>query len=251
MDSRSLVLCFASALLATTSAIYGWKFLKKRNFLLGFEWLIVTVSSTNALIYFATHFEISGFISHVLDAFSRGFGMPLVAVAGLMAVTRGYRPSGRQDAVLFGISIVGTVVLVSGLIAKVQPYFYVAAWACLTIYLTEFVRKLLAAGERLHALTTTVAMVASQAIACIYDFYPIPGGEHSVLLNFYVLALVTWSYMTAVLYYAYCALERAGQTHDASRFRSTRNGGNASRKCVASCDDTRQGRPSCRRAAQD
>ncbi|NHV28641.1 hypothetical protein [Burkholderia sp. D-99] len=224
MDSRSLVLCFASGLLATTTAIYGWKFLKKRNFLLGIEWFIVTVSSTNALIYFATHFEISGLISHVLDAFSRGFGMPLVAVAGLMAVTRGYRPSGRQDVVLFGISIVGTIVLVSGLIAKVQPYFYVATWAWLTIYLAGFVRKLLAAEERFHAMTTTVAAAASMAIACIYDFYPIPGDEHNVVLNFFVLALVTWSYMTVVLYYAYCALERAGQTHDASRLRSTRSG---------------------------
>ena len=224
MDSRTLALCLASALLATTTATYGWKFLKRRNFLLGIEWLIVTVSSTNALIYFATHFELSGLVSHVLDAFSRGFGMPLVAVAGLMAVTRGYRPSGRQDVALFAISIVGTAILVSGVIAKVQPYFYVAAWAWLTIYLAGFVRKLLAAGERFHAMTTTVAAVTSMAIACIYDFYPIPGDEHNVVLNFFVLALVTWSYLTVVVYYAYCALERAGQTHDASRFGSNRSG---------------------------
>ena len=62
------------------------------------------------------------------------------------------------------------------------------------------------------------------AIACIYAFYPIPGDEHNVVLNFFVLALVTWSYLTVVVYYAYCALERAGQTHDASRFGSNRSG---------------------------
>jgi len=225
MDSRTLVLCFASALLATTTAIYGWKYLKKRNYLLGIEWLIVAVSSSNALIYFATDFEISGLISHVLDAFSRGFGMPVIAVAGLMAVTRGYKPSWRQDVLLFGISIVGTVVLVSGLVTKELPYFYVAMWALLTIYLAGFIRKLLAAGERFHALTLTIAMLTSLAIACIYDFYPIPGDAHNVVLNFYVLALVAWSYLTVALYYAYCALERAGQAHDASRLRATRNAG--------------------------
>ncbi|MCA8022511.1 hypothetical protein [Burkholderia metallica] len=225
MDSRSLVLCLASGLLATTTAIYGWKFLKKRNYLLGIEWLVVTVSSSNALIYFATQYETSGLISHFLDAFSRGFGMPIVAVAGLMAVTRGYKPSGWQDVALFGLSVAGTVVLVSGIFARELPYFYVVMWGWLTIYLAGFVRKLLAAGERFHAMTSAIAAVTSLAIACIYDFYPIPGDAHNVVLNFYVLALVTWSYLTVVLYYGYCALERAGQARDASRFRSTRNGG--------------------------
>ncbi|KVR37848.1 hypothetical protein [Burkholderia ubonensis] len=213
MDQRTFVLCLASALLATTTCIYGWKFVKKRNYLLGIEWLIVTVSSTNALIYFATGFEIPGLVSHVLDAFSRGFGMPIVAVAGLMAVTHGYKPSVRQDVALFGMSFAGTAVLVgAGFIARVLPYFYVAMWALLSIYLAYFVRRLLAAGQLFHAVTTTVALVASQVIACIYDFYPIPGDAHNVVFNFFVLALVTWSYVTASLYYAYCALERANRT---------------------------------------
>ncbi|KWA71560.1 hypothetical protein WL28_12435 [Burkholderia ubonensis] len=212
MDQRTFVLCLASAWLATTTCIYGWKFVKKRNYLLGIEWLIVTVSSTNALIYFATGFEIPGLVSHVLDAFSRGFGMPIVAVAGLMAVTHGYKPSARQDVALFAMSFAGTAVLVgAGFMARVLPYFYVAMWALLSIYLAYFVRRLLAAGQLFHAVTTTVALVASQAIACIYDFYPIPGDAHNVVFNFFVLALVTWSYVTASLYYAYCALERANR----------------------------------------
>jgi hypothetical protein len=64
------------------------------------------------------------------------------------------------------------------------------------------------AGHALHALTTTLGLVAAQAIACIYDFYKIPGEETNVVFNFYVLALLTWSYLTVTLYYAYCALER-------------------------------------------
>ncbi|KVN24043.1 hypothetical protein WJ63_19105 [Burkholderia pyrrocinia] len=223
MDHRTFVLCLASGLLATTTCTYGCKFLKKRNYLLGIEWLIVTVSSTNALIYFATGYEISGLISHVLDAFSRGFGMPIVAVAGLMAVTHGYKPSARQDVALFALSFAGTAVLVgAGFIAKVLPYFYVAMWALLSIYLACFVRRLLGAGLLFHAMTTTVALVASQVIACIYDLYPIPGDAHNVVFNFFVLALVTWSYVTASLYYAYDALERANRTARAGDTRSAR-----------------------------
>ncbi|WGY71358.1 hypothetical protein KEC55_30695 [Burkholderia cepacia] len=207
MDHRSLVLCLSSATLAMTTGVYGLKFVRKRNFLLGFEWWIVTISATNALIFFATESPVSYGISHFLDAFSRGFGMPVIAVAGLMAVTHGYRPSVRQDVLLFVLAAAGTVVLVTaGFLQHVLPYFYVTMWTLLSIYLVGFVMRLLRAGHAFHALTTAVALVASLAIACIYDFYKIPGEETNVVFNFYVLALLTWSYFTVVLYYAYCAL---------------------------------------------
>lgn len=92
MDYRSLALCLSSATLAATTGVYGFKFVRKRNFLIGLEWWIVTISASNAVIFFATESPVSYFISHFLDAFSRGFGMPVIAVAGLMAVTHGYRP---------------------------------------------------------------------------------------------------------------------------------------------------------------
>ncbi|KER74627.1 hypothetical protein [Burkholderia aenigmatica] len=209
MDHRSLALCLASATLAATTGVYGFKFVRKRNFLLGFEWWIVTISATNALIFFATESPVSYGISHFLDAFSRGFGMPVIAVAGLMAVTHGYRPSVRQDALLFVLATVGTIALVAaGVLHSVLPYFYVTMWTLLSLYLAGFVMRLLRAGHVFHALTTAGALVASQAIACIYDFYRIPGDETNVVFNFYVLALLTWSYFVVVLYYAYCALER-------------------------------------------
>lgn len=208
MDHRSLVLCLSSATLAMTTGLYGFKFVRKRNFLIGIEWWIVTISASNAVIFFATESPVSYFISHFLDAFSRGFGMPVIAVAGLMAVTHGYRPSMRQDVTLFVLATLGTVALVAGVLQHALPYFYVAMWTLMSIYLAGFVWRLVRAGHALHALTTTLALVASQAIACIYDFYKIPGEETNVVFNFYVLALLTWSYLTVALYYAYCALER-------------------------------------------
>ena len=44
-------------------------------------------------------------------------------------------------------------------------------------------------------------------MACIYDFYPIPGDDTKAI--FLSIALVTWSYMLIQLYYAFFALERA------------------------------------------
>ncbi|KVL55205.1 hypothetical protein WS99_10160 [Burkholderia territorii] len=214
MDHRSLALCLSSATLAATTGLYGFKFVRKRNFLLGFEWWIVTISASNAVIFFATESPVSYAISYFLDAFSRGFGMPVIAVAGLMAVTHGYRPSMRQDVTLFVLATLGTFALVGGVLQHALPYFYVAMWALMSIYLAGFVLRLVRAGHALHALATTIALVAAQAIACIYDFYKIPGDETNVVFNFYVLALLTWSYLTVTLYYAYGALERdAGRSN--------------------------------------
>lgn len=209
MDIKNLILSLACLLLATTAAIYGYKFLKKRNYPLGFEWLIVAISATNLMLFYATGLEVGYRISMFLDAFSRGFGVPFITVVGLMMVTHGYKPSKLVDIVVFVLAFAGTFVLIlSDFMVKPLPYFYVAMWTLFSIYLAYFAKKLLSVGETRHAIYVILALVLSQAIANIYDFYKIPGEETNIVFNFFVLALVTWSFLLAVLYHAYCALER-------------------------------------------
>lgn len=209
MDLRSLVLALSSALLALSSFFYGWKIIKKRNYLLGLEMWIVGISATNAIVFFVTGNVVSYEISHFFDAFSRGFGMPVIAVAGLMAITHGYKPSIRQDVAVFATAFALTFVLVGAdFIAGVLPYFYLAMWIWLSIYLAYFVKRLLNVGATLEALGVAVSLATSLAIAGIYDFYKIPGEETNVVLNFYTLALCTWAFLMPAIYYGYCALER-------------------------------------------
>ncbi|WP_431825216.1 hypothetical protein [Burkholderia sp. F1] len=209
MDIRALILCLSSVLLALSSYFYGWRFWKKRNYLLGIEMWIVGISATNVIGFFAIGSAISYEISHFFDAFSRGFGMPIISVAGMMAVTHGYKPSIRQDVAVFMASFAGAFVLVrSDFIAGILPYYYVAMWTLLSIYLAYFIKRLLGIGARPQAIAVLLALVTSQGIACIYDFYKIPGEETNVVLNFYVFALNTWAYFMPAIYYAYCALER-------------------------------------------
>ncbi|WP_043288759.1 hypothetical protein [Paraburkholderia oxyphila] len=209
MDLRSVVLVLSSALLALSSFFYGWKIVRKRNYLLGLEMWIVGISATNAIGFFATGNAVSYEISHFFDAFSRGFGMPIIAVAGLMAITHGYKPSIRQDVAVFVASFALTFVLVGAdFIAGVLPWYYLAMWIWLSIYLAYFVKRLLSVGAVLEALGVTVSLMASLAIAGIYDFYKIPGEETNVVLNFYTLALCTWAGFMPTIYYGYCALER-------------------------------------------
>lgn len=210
MDPRDLVFLLACALLLTTGYIYGYKFLRKRNYLLGLEWLVVAFSATNFLAFGLTESEVAYFISYFCDAFSRGFGIPIIAVMGLMSVTHGYKPSILVDIVAFVLAIAGTFVLISAeFLSPLLPYFYVGMWALFSIYLLYFAKRLLGAGVTGHAIAVVAALIAGQAIACIYDFYKIPGDETNIVFNFYVLALVTWSFLIAVSYHAYCALERS------------------------------------------
>jgi hypothetical protein len=74
MDLRSLILALSSALLALSGFVFGWKFIKKHNYLLGVEAWVVGISATNAIIFFSTESPVSWSIAQFFDAFSRGFG---------------------------------------------------------------------------------------------------------------------------------------------------------------------------------
>lgn len=211
MDLNSLGFLLADAAMVVAGCVYGWLFLRKRNVLLGLEWLIVGLSGANFFLYFLTGSHAVYSVSYFFDAFSRAFGFPLIATAGLMAVTHGYKPSARVDIGLFLVSFAGAVVLVAvDAVVPAKPWFYLATWTAYSIYLGYFSWRVLRAGERAHALALFLVMLAGQAIATVYDFYKIPGDDEEHTL-FYVLALTTWACSLVVTYHAYCALERAEQ----------------------------------------
>lgn len=214
MDIKDTLALLSCILLVLSGVVYGVKFVRKGNYLLGFEWLIVAFSGSNLLIWMLIQADlpemakINYSISFFLDAFSRGFGIPIVAVLGLMAVTHSFKPSAFKDIAIFAITFAATFVLIKAdFMVKPLPYYYVAMWVLYTLYLGYFIWRLLGVGEKLHALGVAVAAVSGLAIACIYDFFPIPGDETQVL--FLTFALVTWSYMMVQLYYSYFAFERA------------------------------------------
>lgn len=209
MDFKTYMLLFGTAVLVVTSLVYGVKFLKRGNYLLGIEWLIVTFSATNFLIFALAGVQSSYSISYFCDAFSRAFGIPVITVAGLMAVTHGYKPSLRADVTLFVLSFVGGLVLVAAAaVAPFKPYFYLAMWTAFSLYLAYFAKRLLNAGEGGHAIGVVLVLVSAQAIASIYDFYTIPGDTPDHVI-FYIFAGLAWSFLCVEMYYAYCALERA------------------------------------------
>lgn len=200
----------STSILVLTSGIYGVKFLKKRNYLLGVEWLIVTFSATNFLVFALGEIQGAYTVSFFCDAFSRAFGIPVITTLGLMAVTHGYRPQVRVDVLLFAAAIAGTAVLVAAeAVAPYKAVFYVTMWTLFSLYLAYFICRLAAVRAYRHALAVSLVLAACQGIASIYDFYRIPGDDEQYI--FYILAGLSWSSLCVVLYYAYGALERAGK----------------------------------------
>jgi hypothetical protein len=209
MDARLLSICIGAIALAVTGFYYGFKFCQKRNYLIGVEWFALAISSTNFMVYELTHSHITYLGVLFLDTFSRGFGVPIVTVAGLMVLTHGFRPTIRLDVLLFIATAIATLIVLMDQFAPILAIFLLAMWTVFTIFLFYFAYRLWEYGENLHAFGVLLAAILNQTIAYMYDFYKIPGDETNIILNFYTIALFTWAYLTVQLYYSYCALERA------------------------------------------
>lgn len=210
MEIKEVLALLSSVFLIVCGVVYGLKYVRvRKNYLLGFEWLIVAFSASNLLFFLLTGFEPSYSISFFLDAFSRAFGVPIVAVLGLMAVTHNYKPSVAKDIVIFAVTFAATFVLVlADFVKGPLPYFYLFMWSCYTIFLAYFTWRLLRAGEHLHALLNALVTAAALVIAVVYDFFPIPGDDDQMV--FMIYALTVWGCQIVQQYYAYGALERAG-----------------------------------------
>lgn len=189
---------------------YGLKFLKERNYLLGIEWLIIGVSGLNFAFYWITLSEYSYSLMIYLDAFSRLFGIPVIGILGMMSVSHHYKPSHSIDIWIFVTSLIGTAILLyTGFFDSSLPYIYLAMWYVFAAYLCYFDMHLFSNGKTKIAIYLLIAIVFSTALHTAYDFYAIPGDDTNVFLNFWVIALVVWSYLFSVIYYAYAALERS------------------------------------------
>ena len=70
MELKYYCYCLADVILIASSFIYGVRFLRKRNYLLGLEWLVVTFSASNLLINALTGIDTFLSISLFCDAFS-------------------------------------------------------------------------------------------------------------------------------------------------------------------------------------
>lgn len=115
MDLKTALYALADIFMIIAGFTYGFKFIRNyQNYLLGLEWIIVASSGTNFLVYGLVGANESSPMFHAaffLDAFSRSIGITVILVLGLMKVTHGYKPSVAVDIGVFGLAIIGGLVM--------------------------------------------------------------------------------------------------------------------------------------------
>ncbi|OBJ44681.1 transporter [Mycolicibacterium mucogenicum] len=213
MDLKTALYALADIFMIVAGFTYGFKFIRNyQNYLLGLEWIIVASSGTNFLVYGLVGADESSPMFHAaffLDAFSRSIGITVILVLGLMKVTHGYKPSIAVDIAVFGLAIVGGLVmsLFAEELGVAGAIFYVVMNVLTTLFLFYFAWRLWQIGAYGNAISVAVVTIAAAAIAGIYDFWHIPGDDQHHTI-FYILALTTWAAQMTVYYYGYRALDR-------------------------------------------
>ncbi|WP_181064872.1 hypothetical protein [Nocardia nova] len=219
MNTLAMALLLATDLwMAAAGLYYGVQIIRRyRNYLLGLEWLVIGVSGANVLFLGATGVDHSGVSYHLMvffDAFSRSFGMTLVFVLGMMAVTRGYRASPLVEAAAFGAAtVVGLWRTID--VRPVSPpwsLFYLALNLAVAVFMVTVAGRLWRIGERRCAAGVFIATILGAIVASTYDFVHIPGDDADHTL-FYIPACAIWALMVTTYYHGYRALDDHNRRH--------------------------------------
>lgn len=238
---KDILFLLADLWLMATTWTCGLKLWRRyRNQLLTLEYGVVAVSSTNFLLWSLLSGKKSSpmyYLAYDLDAFSRSFGITLILVIGLLAVTHGYKP---PTAVKVG----ATVLAVAGAVTfgpmhsdnlrhdfahLALAIFYVIANLLTTCFLLYFATRLWRAGAQRLAVLTAAVSLAATYVALTYDFFYtfVPGANGDSKLNryhtwlytddssrtiFYTIALTVWGAQAITYYFGYKAMRKQDGT---------------------------------------
>jgi len=214
MEIRTLLIVLSCLVTFASLGYFGVKFLQKKNYLLGIEWLILSASSGNFAVYWFTLSEAQYSVAYFFDAFSRLSGMTLLTILGMMVVSHRFQPSTRFDTWAYVLSTVATVLVLYVYDDVINPwlaYLYLGIWYVTAIYLADFCRRLFAVGRVAVGLHMVAATISLTILHTAYDFYKIPGDETNLFFNFYFVAFLVWAYGYSAMYYGYLALEQESE----------------------------------------
>jgi fucose 4-O-acetylase-like acetyltransferase len=204
-----LIECGILALIAVGLGL-GYKFIRRGNNLLGFEWIILGFSASNMFLYFNGVSELAGHVAYICDAFSRWIGFPVIALLGLMKATHGKEPPLSIEIALFVGGFLASVLFVdTPSLQSILPLAYYLlglAWAAFLFY---FAYRCWRRGLVGHAGALVVANVAVNIVALMEGVITLPEDSSNLLLDFLVMSHWVWAIVFAEIYFAYVAFTNA------------------------------------------
>ena len=214
---KDLLFLASDLWLMATTWTYGIKLWRNyRNQLLTLEYFVVAVSSTNFLLWslLGAHKSSPLYdLAYALDAFSRSFGITLILVIGLLAVTHGYKPPTWVKVGATGLAVAGALIfgrmhsdhLVHDFPHLTLAVFYVVTNLLTTVFLAYFTMRLWQTGATRIAVLTGLVTAAATYVAVTYDFFPFSFDDADRTI-FYTIALTVWGCQAITYYHAYKAM---------------------------------------------
>lgn len=210
MGPRDLAIISGMCLLAFVGWYYGWRFLKLKNDILGFEWLIIGFSATNFALYTIGAFKFGIEITMFLDMFSRLIGIPILGTLGVLQITHDRHFTQWQEFWLFAVGLGTTAAfkLFTPLQAALPVLYLVLglAFMGLCVFMGQQAFK---RGLRLHGWLMVVSVLMNFGVSLLQDFVKLPDEDTAILLNQIVIEHFVWSFGCAAMFYVYQALHHA------------------------------------------
>jgi hypothetical protein len=209
---RSILMYGSISSLMFVGLIYGLRFLKLKNYLLGFEWIILGLSSMCGIIFLASGSVHIEQIWTFFDVFSRLFGITIIGSIGLLKVTHTIVPSHRFDAGIFALGFAASAAFIANPALEQQIGLPIAELVMAAIFLTIiFIVAWQCFKRRLYlsALAMLATLILFSYVSLMGDFHELgPDGIPIHLVNFSTAHLV-WAFGFAAIYHSYAALARA------------------------------------------
>jgi len=210
MSARDALMMLSALSLAIVGLYYGARFIRIKNYLLGWEWVILGFSASNMMTAIFTQNAFFEEVALYCDAFSRGVGFPLIATLGFAELFTGRKYSKTFDFTVFagGAAFAWAARTVWANTTGLE-IFYMAVGQVFGLLLLYFAYRLFAARLVGHALAI-VGVVAALILISLLEggFIAFPGEATNVLFNWLTVAQFTWALAFAECYYAYCAMAR-------------------------------------------
>jgi hypothetical protein len=190
---------------------FGIRFLKLKNSLLVWEWIVLGFSASNILLGILLQnpfFEAVGFYC---DAFSRGVGFPVIATLGFVELFRGRKFSWQFDVAAFvGGAVFALAARTVWAESQALQQFYMVAGLAFNLCMLYFAARLFAARLVGHGIAIIAGLVALLGISLLEGrFIAFPGEETNVFFNWLTIAEFVWALVFAHYFFAYRAYEAA------------------------------------------
>jgi hypothetical protein len=183
---------------------YGYRFLRMKNNMLGYEWFFLALSASNIILDKAGVFEVSVHIWHYLDTFSKLFGIPVIGAIGLMKVTHNFELSKVNQVLVFAVALGLSYGFETwDAMSPILPGASILAAVFFLLFCGYIAQQAFKYKLNKHGWLMILLIAINICVAAIQDFIPLPNEDTAIFFNKFVIETLAWSLLFGEIFYVY------------------------------------------------